>query len=585
MARKIMLGNEAFARGAWEAGVRVASSYPGTPSTEVTETLSKCGDEIHVEWAPNEKVGVEVAFGASVGGARALSCMKHVGLNVAADPFFTAAYNGVNGGFVVLVADDNGCHSSQNEQDSRYHGRAAGVPVLEPADPQECKDFMKLAYDMSEKYDTLILMKSNTRISHSRGIVEEEDRIEREVIPYEKNFQKYVSMPAMARRLHVEQEKRLNRIAEDASQLMAGGQPLNRVEMNDPEIGIVTSGICYQYVKEALPEASVFKMGLINPMPLKDIADFASKVKKLYVIEEGNPFFEEQIRAAGIAVHGGKELFTIQGEYSVNMIRKAMGRPVPETALKDEVAPAPGRPPLLCAGCPHKGLFYVLSKLKTTVMGDIGCYTLAALAPTNAIDTCLCMGGSIGMEHGFEKATGDSKNLVAVLGDSTFLHSGITGLLNMVYNEAKGTVIILDNRITGMTGHQQNPGSGRNAKGEIAPAVNFEELVKALGVKNVTVIDPFEVKDLEAVIKRETDRDELSVIITRRPCVMITKQEGTPNVITDNCKNCRQCMKVGCPAIEMKDGRPYIVTTSCVGCGLCTRVCPFDAIKSLKEGR
>ena len=585
MARKIMLGNEAFARGAWEAGVRVASSYPGTPSTEVTETLSKCGDEIHVEWAPNEKVGVEVAFGASVGGARALSCMKHVGLNVAADPFFTAAYNGVNGGFVVLVADDNGCHSSQNEQDSRYHGRAAGVPVLEPADPQECKDFMKLAYDMSEKYDTLILMKSNTRISHSRGIVEEEDRIEREVIPYEKNFQKYVSMPAMARRLHVEQEKRLNRIAEDASQLMAGGQPLNRVEMNDPEIGIVTSGICYQYVKEALPEASVFKMGLINPMPLKDIADFASKVKKLYVIEEGNPFFEEQIRAAGIAVHGGKELFTIQGEYSVNMIRKAMGKPIPETALKEEVAPAPGRPPLLCAGCPHKGLFYVLSKLKTTVMGDIGCYTLAALAPTNAIDTCLCMGGSIGMEHGFEKATGDSKNLVAVLGDSTFLHSGITGLLNMVYNEAKGTVIILDNRITGMTGHQQNPGSGRNAKGEIAPAVNFEELVKALGVKNVTVIDPFEVKDLEAVIKRETERDELSVIITRRPCVMITKQEGTPNVITDNCKNCRQCMKVGCPAIEMKDGRPYIVTTSCVGCGLCTRVCPFDAIKSLKEGR
>ena len=585
MARKIMLGNEAFARGAWEAGVRVASSYPGTPSTEVTETLSKCGDEIHVEWAPNEKVGVEVAFGASVGGARALSCMKHVGLNVAADPFFTAAYNGVNGGFVVLVADDNGCHSSQNEQDSRYHGRAAGVPVLEPADPQECKDFMKLAYDMSEKYDTLILMKSNTRISHSRGIVEEEDRIEREVIPYEKNFQKYVSMPAMARRLHVEQEKRLNRIAEDDSQLMAGGQPLNRVEMNDPEIGIVTSGICYQYVKEALPEASVFKMGLINPMPLKDIADFASKVKKLYVIEEGNPFFEEQIRAAGIAVHGGKELFTIQGEYSVNMIRKAMGKPIPETALKEEVAPAPGRPPLLCAGCPHKGLFYVLSKLKTTVMGDIGCYTLAALAPTNAIDTCLCMGGSIGMEHGFEKATGDSKNLVAVLGDSTFLHSGITGLLNMVYNEAKGTVIILDNRITGMTGHQQNPGSGKNAKGEMAPAVNFEELVKALGVKNVTVIDPFEVKDLEAVIKRETDRDELSVIITRRPCVMITKQDGTPNVITDNCKNCRQCMKVGCPAIEMKDGRPYIVTTSCVGCGLCTRVCPFDAIKSLKEGR
>ena len=578
--KRIMLGNEAFARGAWEAGVRVVSSYPGTPSTEVTETLAKCGDEVHVEWAPNEKVGVEVAVGASIGGARALSCMKHVGLNVAADPFFTAAYNGVTGGLVVLVADDNGCHSSQNEQDSRYHGRGAGVPVLEPADPTECKDYMKLAFDMSEKYDTVVLMRSNTRISHSRGIVDEGERIEREVVPYEKNFRKYVAMPAMARVNHVNQEKRLAQIAEDAHAIEAGGRPLNREELNDPEVGIVTSGICYQYVREALPNASVFKLGIVNPLPLQDIAAFAGKVNKLYVIEEGNPFLEEQIRAAGIPVHGGKDMLTIQGEYSANMIRKAFGVDTPET----EDVSAPGRPPLLCAGCPHRGLFHVLSKLKTTVMGDIGCYTLAALAPTNAIDSCLCMGGSIGMEHGFEKATGSSKNLVAVLGDSTFIHSGITGLVNMVYNEAKGTVIILDNRITGMTGHQQNPAYRKNAKGELAPALDIATLCRAIGVKNVFEIDPFEIKELEELVKAETERDELSVIITKRPCVMIVKQTEAPHIITDNCKNCRQCIKIGCPAIGIRDDRPYIIRESCVGCGLCSKVCPFDAIESTARG-
>ena len=510
--------------------------------------------------------------------------MKHVGLNVAADPFYTAAYNGVTGGLVLLVADDNGCHSSQNEQDSRFHGRAAGVPVLEPADPQECKDYIKLAYDISEKYDTVVLVRSNTRISHSRGIVEEGERTEREIIPYEKNIPKFVAMPAMARKNHIAQEKRLAQINADAKSMTAGGKALDREELNDPEIGIVTSGICYQYVKEALPDASVFKLGIVNPLPAADIAEFAEKVKKLYVIEEGEPFLEEQIKAAGISVYGGKELFTIQGEYSANMIREAFGIRLSENAGEFEAAP--GRPPLLCAGCPHKGLFYVLSKLKTTVMGDIGCYTLAALAPMKAIDTCLCMGGSIGMEHGFEKATGSSKNLVAVLGDSTFIHSGITGLVNMVYNEAKGTVIILDNRITGMTGHQQNPASGKNAKGEPAPALDLGNLVKAIGVKHVVEIDPFELKDLEKIIKEETERDELSVIITKRPCVMITKQTGTPNVITDACQNCRQCMKIGCPAIELKDGRPSIAHTSCVGCGLCMRVCRFDAIKSTaKEGR
>jgi len=579
MGKKIMLGNEAFARGAWEAGVTVVSSYPGTPSTEVTETAAKY-DEVHVEWAPNEKVGVEVAMGASLGGARSLSCMKHVGLNVAADPFYTAACTGVNGGMVVLVADDNGCHSSQNEQDSRFHGRSAGVPVLEPADAQECKDYIKLAYEISEKYDTVVLLRSGTRISHSRGIVEEGERVQRDLIPYEKNFMKYVAMPAMARKLHVAQEQRLGQIAEDSCEW-----EINDVQMGeDTSIGIITSGICYQYAKDALPEASFLKLGLVYPLPKKLICEFASKVDKLYVIEEGQPFIEEQIRSWGVPVAGGKDMFTIQGEYSARMIRQAFGKDSGEETV--DTSDAPGRPPLLCAGCPHKGLFYVLSKLKTTVFGDIGCYTLAALPPTSAMDSTLCMGASIGMAHGFEKATGDKTNTVAVLGDSTFLHSGITGLINMCYNEAKGTVIILDNRITGMTGHQQNPASGKNAKGELAPAIDLKTLCQACGVKHVVEIDPFDVKDLEQVVKEETARDELSVIITKRPCAMIVKQPNIPNVITDRCKNCRQCMKIGCPAIEVRDGRPYIVSDTCVGCGLCTRVCPFDAIdQTSKEGK
>lgn len=577
MEKKIMLGNEAFARGAYEAGVKVISSYPGTPSTEITETAAGYGD-IHVEWAPNEKVGVEVAIGASVGGVRSLSCMKHVGLNVAADPFFTAAYTGVNGGAVILVADDNGCHSSQNEQDSRYYGKSAGVPVLEPANAQECKEYIKAAYEISEKYDTVVLLRSNTRISHSRGIVELGERKEVERIPYEKNIKKYVAMPAMARVLHVAQEKRMAQIAADSYDIEVDGVKLNTVEMNDPSIGIITSGICYQYVKEALPEASVLKMGLINPLPVDLIKEFASKVEKLYIIEEGDPFFEEQLKAAGVEFAGGKELFTIQGEYSANMIRKAFGKEVVETVSIED---APGRPPLLCAGCPHKALFYVLNKLKKTVMGDIGCYTLASLPPTSAMDTCLCMGGSIPMAHGFEKAT-ETSDHVAVLGDSTFFHSGITGLINMSYNGAKGTVMILDNRITGMTGHQQNPASGKNAKGEEAPAIDIATLVKACGVKNVVEVDPFELKDVERIIKEETARDELSVIITKRPCALIVKQPGIPYNITDKCKNCKQCMKIGCPCIEIRDGNPYILPERCVGCGLCSRVCPFDAIEITK---
>lgn len=579
-----MLGNEAFARGAYEAGVKVVSSYPGTPSTEVTETAARY-DEMHVEWAPNEKVGVEVAVGASIGGVRSLSCMKHVGLNVAADPFFTAAYTGVTAGAVILVADDNGCHSSQNEQDSRYYGRSAGVPMLEPANAQECKDYIKEAYEISEKYDTVVVIRSNTRISHSRGIVEIDERKERERIPYTKNIQKYVAMPAMAKKLHVAQEKRMDEIACDAGKMVlsqADGTALNRVEMRDASIGIITSGICYQYVREALPEASILKMGMINPIPKDMIKDFAAKVDKLYVIEEGNPYFEEQIRAMGVELAGGKDMFTIQGEYSANMIRKAFGKPVAETV---DIEDAPGRPPLLCAGCPHRGLFHVLSKLKTTVMGDIGCYTLGALPPTSSMDACLCMGASITMAHGFEKAAESSDNLVAVLGDSTFFHSGITGLINMNYNGSKGTVIVLDNRITGMTGHQDNPSTGKNAKGEEAPAVDIAALCRAIGVKNIVEIDPFDIKELEEVIKTETARDELSVIITKRPCALIVKQPDIPYEVTDRCKNCKMCMKIGCPAIEERDGRPYIVKESCVGCDLCARVCPFDAIEALKAAK
>ena len=599
-----MLGNEAFARGAYEAGVKVVSSYPGTPSTEVTENAAKY-DEIYVEWAPNEKVGVEVAVGASIGGVRSLSCMKHVGLNVAADPFFTAAYTGVTGGAVVLVADDNGCHSSQNEQDSRYYGRSAGVPVLEPSNAQECKDYLKLAYEISEKYDTVVLLRSNTRVSHSRGIVELGERTEKDRIPYEKNIQKYVAMPAMARKLHIVQEQRMDQIAKDTADITLGMKadaaaqeaeslPLNTIELNDTKIGIITSGICYQYVKEALPDVSVLKMGMINPIPKAMIEAFAAKVDELYVIEEGDPFFEEQIRAMGIALAGGKDMFTIQGEYSANMIRKAFGRPVAEAAA-DASAPgegndpspaqAVGRPPLLCAGCPHRGLFHVLSKLKTTVLGDIGCYTLGVLAPTSAMDACLCMGGSITMAHGFEKATGSSKNTVAVLGDSTFFHSGITGLVNMNYNGSHGTVIILDNRITGMTGHQDNPNTGRNAKGEPAPAIDIATLCRACGVEHVTEIDPFDVKGLEKLIKEETERDALSVIITKRPCALIVKQPDIPYLVTDKCKNCKMCMKIGCPAIEERDGKPYIVPESCVGCDLCARVCPFDAIEMTQTGK
>lgn len=568
--KKIMLGNEAFARGAYEAGVHVVSSYPGTPSTEITEFAAKY-DEMHVEWSPNEKVGVEVAAGAAVAGARSLSCMKHVGLNVAADPLFTAAYTGVNGGMVLIVADDMGCHSSQNEQDTRFYGRSAGVPVLEPADSQECKDFVLRAYEMSEQYDTPVIIRSNTRISHSRGLVELCDRTELPLRAYEKNIQKYIPMPAMARKLHVAQEQRLKRLAEDANTLS-----LNRVEKRGAKMGVITSGICYQYVREALPEAGVLKLGMAFPLPKKLIAEFAASVDELFVIEEGEPYFEEQVKAMGIAV-SGKELFTIQGEYSVNMLKKAF---LGEETVHAAQPAAPVRPPILCAGCPHRAVFYTLAKLKKVVTGDIGCYTLGANAPLSAMDTTLCMGGSITMAHGMEMARGRefARSLVAVIGDSTFLHSGLTGLINMCYNGATGTVIILDNRITGMTGHQDNPQTGRDAKGNPAPAVDLEQLARACGVKHVTTVDPFDVKQLEQVIREETAREEVSVIIARRPCVLITKQQNKPYAASDACRNCGMCLKMGCPAIEKGEKSVTIVPERCNGCGLCASICPFGAI-------
>ncbi len=528
--------------------------------------------DIYLEWAPNEKVGAEVAVGAGIAGARAMTCMKHVGLNVAADPFFTAACTGVNAGIVFVVADDNGCHSSQNEQDSRFYARSAGVPLLEPATSQECKDYLKLAFEYSEKYDTVMLVRSNTRISHSRGIVELEPPEERPLKPYVKNTAKYVAMPAAAKKLHIAQEKRLQQFEKDSSSF-----EINRIEMASEETGIITSGICYQYAKEAMPEASFLKLGSVYPLPKELIKEFAGKVKKLFVIEEGQPFIEEQIAAMGIEVCG-KELFTIQGEYSVNMIRKVFRKPLADHC---ESAEAPVRPPLFCAGCPHRALFYVLSRLKKTVTGDIGCYTLGSLPPTSSIDTCLCMGASIGMAHGFEKARGGKfgKDVVAVIGDSTFFHSGITGLIDMSYNKSAGTVIILDNRITGMTGHQDNPATGRDIRGSEAPAVDIPALCRACGAKHVREIDPFDMEEMEKAIKEECERDELSVIISKRPCALIVKQPGIPYVITDECRKCGKCMDIGCPAIEKQDGKMIIVPERCVGCGLCARVCPFGAIR------
>lgn len=579
--KKILLGNEAIARGAYEAGVKVSSAYPGTPSTEISESLVQY-EEIYAEWAPNEKVATETALGASIAGVRSMCAMKHVGVNVAADPLYTAAYTGVNGGMVLVAADDPGMYSSQNEQDTRMVARAAMVPVLEPSDSAEAKEFMKYAYDLSEKYDTPVILRTTTRLAHSQGLVELEDRLEPIDIPYERNAAKYVMMPGNAIKRHLVVEKRMKQMAEDACVM-----PVNRAEYRDLSVGFISCGIAYQYIREAMPDASVLKLGLVNPLPRKMIEEFASKVDRLYIFEELEPVIEEQVKAWGISKAVGKELFTVQGEYSANMIReKILG----QTLDLDDKAEIPARPPILCPGCPHRSVYSVLNRLKIHAAGDIGCYTIGAVAPLSVVDTTICMGASISTLHGMEKAKGKDyiKNWVAVIGDSTFMHTGINSLVNMVYNQGTGTVMILDNSTTGMTGHQDHAATGKTLKGEIVPAINIYNLCKSLGIKHVVEVDAFDQKMLEQVVKEETARDAVSVIIAKAPCALL-KGVTFPNkcyALPEKCKKCGACLRPGCPALtKNSDGTISIDETMCNGCGLCMQLCKFDAIEQRKAGK
>ena len=573
--KKLMLGNEAFARGLYEGGCTYVSSYPGTPSTEITECAAKY-DEIYAEWAPNEKVAMETALGASIAGARSFCGMKHVGLNVAADPLYTAAYTGVTGGMVIAVADDPGMHSSQNEQDSRHHAIASKVMMLEPSDSSECKEFAKEAFELSERFDTPVIVRLSTRVSHSQSIVEVCGREDYKIKDYVKNPQKYVMMPAFAKGRHVFVEERTRKISEFAETSF-----LNRVELNDSKIGVITSGAAYQYAREALGDSvSYLKLGIVNPLPEKLFTDFAAKCDKIYVIEELDDIIETHCKKLGINVTG-KELFGYIGEISQSVIaEKICGKKAEYKEFPENV---PVRPPVMCAGCPHRGLFYVLSKNKITVSGDIGCYTLGAAAPLNAMDSTICMGASISALHGFNKVRGEEaeKHTVAVIGDSTFMHSGMTGLVNIAYNATNSTVIILDNSITGMTGHQQNPTTGKNLKGDPAAAVNLEELCRAIGIKRVRVTDPYNMAETEKAVLEELAVQEPSVIISRRPCALLKHVKHKPalKVNADKCRGCKACLKIGCPAVSMKNGRAVIEHTQCVGCGICTEMCKFGAIE------
>lgn len=611
--KKILLGNEAIARGAYEAGVKVSAAYPGTPSTEISEAIAKY-EEVYAEWSPNEKVAAEVAIGASIAGARSMCSMKHVGVNVAADPLFTAAYAGVGGGMVVVAADDPGMYSSQNEQDSRMVARAAMIPVLEPSDSAEAKAFTKWAFDLSEAYDTPVMVRSTTRLSHSQGIVELEERREKECVPYERNTAKYVMMPGNAIKRHVVVEARMKKLAEDACAMS-----VNRAEYRDTAVGFITSGIPYQYVREAMPEASVLKLGLVHPLPRKLIEEFASKVEKLYIFEELEPVIEEQVKSWGILKAVGKEIFTVQGEYSANMIRQrvpewgsqsdsgaagqavsgvvyekaasekaASGETAPESGMSGQrpMAPAsvPARPPILCPGCPHRSVYSVLNRLKIHAAGDIGCYTLGAVAPLSVVDTTICMGSSISTLHGMEKARGKEyiRDWVAVIGDSTFMHTGINSLMNMVYNQSCGTVVILDNSTTGMTGHQDHAATGKTLKGEVVPAIDIMSLCRSLGIEHVYEISAFDLEGLEEAFRRETKRDTVSVIVTKAPCVLL-KGVTFPNKcvpIPEKCRKCGACLRPGCPALtKNEDGTISIDETMCNGCGLCAKLCRLDAIE------
>ena len=574
----IMLGNEAIARGAYEAGVKVSSAYPGTPSTEISEFLSKY-QEVYTEWAPNEKVAAEVAFGASFAGVRSLACMKHVGLNVASDPLYTFSYTGVNGGAVLVVADDPGLASSQNEQDTRMIARAAHVPVLEPSDSMEAKEFIKFAYQLSEQYDTPVILRTTTKLSHSQSVVELCDRTEIADKDYNRDVRKYVMMPASAIGRHLVVEARDNKLSEDGCAF-----PVNKVEINDKKIGFITSGVPYQYVKEVFPNASVLKLGLVNPLPKKLIEDFIKQVDTIYVVEELEPVIEEQVKSWGYDVKG-KEIFTRQGEYSANLLKKAI---LGTSDIVFDKAETPNRPPILCPGCPHRSVFSVLNKLKIHAAGDIGCYTLGAVAPLGVIDSTLCMGASISTLHGIEKARGKefTKNWVAVIGDSTFLHTGINSLINFVYNKATGTVLILDNRTTGMTGHQEHAATGKTLKGDDTNAIDLEVLCKAVGVKNVMTINAFDIVNLEKAIKESVNGDELTVIIAKAPCALLKGQKFPNKCVcdTENCKKCGMCLKIGCPAItKQADGTIKIDETMCNGCGLCQSYCKFNAIKKVEK--
>ncbi|MBR1852429.1 MAG: indolepyruvate ferredoxin oxidoreductase subunit alpha [Lachnospiraceae bacterium] len=573
--KQLMLGNKAFARGLYEAGCMVVSSYPGTPSTEVTEEAAKY-DEIYCEWAPNEKVALEVAFGASLAGRRSFCGMKHVGLNVAADPLYTASYTGVNGGLIICVADDPGMHSSQNEQDSRHHAIASKVPMLEPSDSAEACEFAKRAYELSEEYDTPVIIKMCTRVAHSQSVVDTADRVVPEPKPYEKNPAKYIMAPANAIKKHPLVEDRMRRLTEYAEDC-----PFNRVEMGDTKLGIITSSTCYQYAKEVFGDkASILKLGMVNPLPKKLILDFAAKVEKLVIIEELDPIIENHCKQLGLTL-SGKDLLPMEGEFSQNMIAEKLGVEVPKGNSLDEQMP--GRPPVMCAGCPHRGMFYTLKQNKCTVLGDIGCYTLGSAPPLTAIDMVLCMGASLSSIHGFNKATAGQceGKTVAVIGDSTFVHSGMTGLANIAYNQSNSTVIILDNSITGMTGHQQNPTTGYNIKGDPAGKIDLEALVRAMGINRVRVVDPYDLAACDQVVKEELAAPEPSVIISRRPCVLLKYVKAAPPLKVDceKCVGCKSCMRLGCPAISVKNGKAVIDTTLCVGCGVCSQLCKFGALQ------
>ncbi len=577
--KRLMLGNEAAARGAYEAGATVAAAYPGTPSTEITEQMAKY-DGVYAEWAPNEKVALEVAIGGSLGGARSLCSMKHVGLNVAADPLFTVSYTGVNGGLVLLVADDPGMHSSQNEQDSRHYARAAKLPMLEPSDSQECLDYVKQAFEISESFDCPVIVRLSTRISHSQSAVETGEKTDYKLKDYHKDFTKYVMMPAMARKRHVEVEKRMLALHEYSEK-----SSLNSLEWGSKKTGVITSGIAYQYAKEAFGDVSYLKIGMVYPLPEKLIARFAAEVETLYVVEELEPFFEDYLEKMGIKATG-KEVLPLTGELSAQLIKEKM-LGVKQAANEPLAENIPVRPPVMCPGCPHRGMHYVLKRIGLTATGDIGCYTLGALPPTESMDTCICMGASIGTAHGMEKARGAefAQRTVAVIGDSTFIHSGITGLIDVVYNKGNSTVLILDNSITAMTGHQPNPTTGFTIKGEAAKQVDLVKLANAVGVERVRVADPFNIKEFEKVVKEETATAEPSVIISKSPCALSkdVKFKGPLRINQKECKKCKRCLALGCPAIVNKGDFVEIDEALCVGCMLCTKVCSFQAIEDPAE--